>query len=315
MLDLRRQLSFGPLGRLPGVASAVAALHRATGRRRFTGSLAYRVGTSFAERGDRRPRVATLIGGAKLRVTFEEHLLRQAYFFGSHEPEVSELLLRLARPGETWVDVGANAGVFTMTLAGRVGPTGSVVAFEPNAFHAESVAASAELNGFDHVDVRRLALGAEAGEAELCLPSDPDRAPGGSGRASLVGLDDIAEVRRERVSVSTLDEELSVDRPIHGMKIDVEGFESAVLQGGERRFRENPPKYVLFEVSGLRQALVSPNELVRSVIELGYVCHTLPELQELRGDATYEGGLCDNVCAVRREAVEEFRGATNGGRG
>ena len=52
------------------------------------------------------------------------------YMRGVHELSVCEALVRLADPGETVGDVGANIGVMTSLLSRRVGKFGHVIAFE-----------------------------------------------------------------------------------------------------------------------------------------------------------------------------------------
>ena len=51
---------------------------------------------------------------------------------GSYEPEVSSTLRQVLRPGGTFVDIGANIGWFSLLAASLVGPTGRVIAIEPN---------------------------------------------------------------------------------------------------------------------------------------------------------------------------------------
>ena len=52
---------------------------------------------------------------------------------------VAQLLLR---PGDCFVDVGANAGVFSLAAAAFVGDTGHVIAFEPSSREYASLLAS-----------------------------------------------------------------------------------------------------------------------------------------------------------------------------
>ena len=56
---------------------------------------------------------------------------QKAYVFGTHEPEVTETIRRMAQPGQVALDLGANVGYHTLLLAQRVGPLGKVIAFEP----------------------------------------------------------------------------------------------------------------------------------------------------------------------------------------
>ena len=53
------------------------------------------------------------------------------YGSGSNELPVQEAIKNLLRPGEVFYDIGANVGFFTIIAGRLVGPTGSIVAFEP----------------------------------------------------------------------------------------------------------------------------------------------------------------------------------------
>src|SRR6266853_6141716 len=54
-----------------------------------------------------------------------------AYALGLYEPEAMEGIRRLVKAGDYCIDVGANLGYYTISLATWVGPRGLVVAFEP----------------------------------------------------------------------------------------------------------------------------------------------------------------------------------------
>jgi hypothetical protein len=80
----------------------------------------------------RRPRrfVARSVYG--FRIEGDQRLImpRCIYWFGTWEPPLSEWIRRALRPGDVFVDVGANVGYFTMLAARAVAPGGLVVAVE-----------------------------------------------------------------------------------------------------------------------------------------------------------------------------------------
>jgi len=55
------------------------------------------------------------------------------------EPEVTKLLEKLIEPGQTFVDIGANVGYFTLRGSRLVGPTGRVIAVEPFSENRRSI--------------------------------------------------------------------------------------------------------------------------------------------------------------------------------
>ena len=294
---------YGFMAAVPGMNASVANLARAFPHIRVVQSAAFRMSRANCSVSDTSTKIATLVGGARLVVSFEEHLFRLAYFFGSHEPELSKLLLRISRPGQKWIDIGANIGVFTVTLAKSVGASGSVLAFEPNQRLANRLLESIRINGFKNVELRQNALGESVGEALLHIPVATEEIPGGSGRASLLVQDSLGEVNIERIALSTLDHETKDLGEVFGVKMDVEGFELAVLKGGREFFTDHPPRVVIFEVSLLPEALASPTELLAMVGSYGYDLFTLPDLRAVDLRTEYKGGFCENVLGIHRSEL------------
>ena len=59
-------------------------------------------------------------------------LIQRLVYLGCYEPEETEVVSSYLRPGMTFVDGGANVGYFTCLAASLVGPTGRLVAIEPD---------------------------------------------------------------------------------------------------------------------------------------------------------------------------------------
>lgn len=107
-------------------------------------------------------------------VSISSHLMLEGYW----EMWVTEAMMRHVRPGMTVLDIGANLGYFTMLLADLVGPTGRVLAFEPNPEMAGRARRSVGLNGFaPTTTVHEMALGASDGVMLLDVVDDM---PGGA---------------------------------------------------------------------------------------------------------------------------------------
>src|SRR5688572_23160072 len=69
-----------------------------------------------------------------------------------------KFLRRLLRPGQHVIDIGANYGVYALSMARAVGPTGRVWAFEPASSTAGLLAQSIATNDFGHVVLEQCAL-------------------------------------------------------------------------------------------------------------------------------------------------------------
>ena len=89
-------------------------------------------------------------------------LTTQAYIRGAHEPHMQSSFLRLLRPGSVVYDVGAHLGFHALFCGLAVGPSGRVIAFEPDAAFRE-LAANVESNGIAFCSPLQVAVGAKDG--------------------------------------------------------------------------------------------------------------------------------------------------------
>ena len=184
-----------------------------------------------------------VVPGADISIV--PHLIRHGYF---DEP-VTSVISGTLRPGMTFVDIGANFGTYTVIGAQIVGEQGRVVAIEPVPAIGQMLFETVAMNGFeDRCDVLRVAAGAKEGNATIF--SFGSRQGGNTllkhiAKEARDRLDQ--EVARHKVRVRTLDgivDELGLSQ-IDLMKIDVEGFELQVLEGGRKTIEAMKPTLLL----------------------------------------------------------------------
>jgi FkbM family methyltransferase len=163
------------------------------------------------------------------------------------------------------VDVGANYGVYTLSMARAVGPGGHVWAFEPASSTVAFLRESISVNGFGNVTLVQAALSERTGLARLFLRTNAElnslSAALAEGGAS------------EEVAVRTLDEmvdELSLGE-VDFVKLDAEGEESRIVNGGRRLFRDSSP-LVMFE---LMHGAKMNSALIGQFFALGYDTYRL----------------------------------------
>jgi FkbM family methyltransferase len=167
-------------------------------------------------------------------------------FRGKYEPHITRLLQRLARVGGVAVDIGANIGTHTLTLARTLGPTGMVLAFEPNPLVQSVLERNVALNSLLGVQVFDCALGDKAGVLPLRVPKAESVEYSNMGLVSLVALDSPHDL--VAVEVRTLDEvvrQAGCTR-VDLVKIDVQGYECRVLTGMQEVLAQHSP-VVIFE--------------------------------------------------------------------
>jgi FkbM family methyltransferase len=165
-------------------------------------------------------------------------------FFGTYEPELRKIIRILLPPGGVAVDVGANIGWHTLLMARQVGTDGRVLAIEANPSVRSQLERNVDLNRLAHVEIVPHAAAECAKTVRFFGPGADDPR---SGDGHIVTEED-QQSQLLSIESRTLDA-IVMERPINRLdliKIDVEGYEWPVLQGGERTIANFRP-YILFE--------------------------------------------------------------------
>ena len=148
----------------------------------------------------------------------------------------------LLKKGATFIDVGANFGTFSLLASRLVGPSGKVMAIEPQARLASMIEESLRQSDVSNCEIDAVACGSVVGEQNLLVPRND------SGRAGfLAGFSGRTAHDSYPVPLTTLDR-LLANSPASDstmIKIDVEGSEMDVLDGGERFIRERMPAIMI----------------------------------------------------------------------
>ena len=174
-----------------------------------------------------------------------------------HPPAVHPSVLAFLGPGRVAVDIGANLGEWSVPLARRVGPSGRVLAIEPAPRAATAVDKTLVANALAQAEVIRCAVGDHDGTVEFAAPIVTSvRIDTGTARigTAAAGHEALTVVSR---TLDSLAAERRLDR-IDLTKIDVEGAERQVLDGGRASIARFRPVLVLetgHEADGDRRAI------------------------------------------------------------
>ncbi len=159
--------------------------------------------------------------------------------YGEYAGLEGEMLMSLVRPGQTVVEVGANIGAHTVGLAKRVGPSGTVFAFEPQRACFALLQAQIALNQLHNVTAFN--EGSGAAECDLWLPRIDYSRQGNFGGVSLQRS---GTEQMEKVKVRRMDD-VFAGASVDLIKIDVEGMEREVIEGARQLIeRSRPTLYV-----------------------------------------------------------------------
>ena len=172
------------------------------------------------------------------------------------------VLHRLLQPGETFVDVGAHIGVWSLVAGSAVGAQGSVIAIEPNPSTFQKLEHNLELNpDLAQWQSCNLAASSRPGTAALHIAEMSECCALGEAAAGSV-----------TVPTSPLDS-LLAGVPCHGLKIDVEGHELDVIEGALATLERSRP-WLCVEFNNTIHHLPALAEWTvhRRLTELGYRC-------------------------------------------
>jgi FkbM family methyltransferase len=164
--------------------------------------------------------------------------------FGSYEPELREIFRAVLPPGGVGLDIGANVGWHTLLMASLVGDQGRVLAAEPNPSIRTRLLDHLDINRLRQVDVIPFVIADCEGVVEFFAPGADDAASA-SGHVLRPEASIRGTMQLETRRLDTIASESQIKR-LDLIKIDVEGFEWPVLQGGEQTIAKFRP-HIVFE--------------------------------------------------------------------
>lgn len=155
------------------------------------------------------------------------------------EPKVTQWIESQLQPGDVAIDIGANIGWFAMIMAKAVGPSGVVVALEPEPSFRERLLRHKIINQIENIRISHYAVGAQGGIAWCVKNAGPYHSS-----AVMKHVDPGSEYSSVEVAVIAIDDWLDSDR-LDLMKIDVDGWEEQVLLGARQTIETFSPRIAI----------------------------------------------------------------------
>jgi FkbM family methyltransferase len=173
---------------------------------------------------------------------FERWLYLRAHQVGLMGRDGRPMLAKYIRPGMRVMDIGSNLGLYSITMARLVGPTGHVTCFEPDPTLFAVFGRNCELNAVGNISAHNLALGSTRARLQfhkMIINSGDNH----------FGITEGSLFRRTvEAEVVALDEFIP-DLAVDFIKIDVQGWELEVLRGMRAVLQANRAVRVYFEFS------------------------------------------------------------------
>ncbi|MBW2557916.1 MAG: FkbM family methyltransferase [Deltaproteobacteria bacterium] len=197
-----------------------------------------------------------------------------------YEPGTSHFLASALREGDSFIDIGSHIGYFSLLASIIVGSSGQVFAIEPELSNFDRLTTNISLNKFSNIKTFNVALGSKIEQKQFFVNTDND----GGHALWNVGLHPFNKNSRanpvvRNIKTATLDSLFEDNDPdsLKLIKIDTEGSECAILQGGANMMsRQNVP-YLICEINrfALQQMGTSEKELRLHMEQSGYETYLL----------------------------------------
>ena len=214
-----------------------------------------------------KTRVATTIDGLVMRLHLPDLVQGYIYYFGVWEPVITAYMRRSLKPGDIFVDVGANVGYYALLAARQVGADGRVHAIEPSPKIFSILKENILLNAADNTSLHRLAAGETCGQAEIFNGETSANAAATTLRSSK-GIE--RKFRSEGlVDVAPLPDIVPADQLLSArlIKIDVEGAESSTIRGF-RGLLDSFADHTEFIIELTEEALLEAGESTGNIVRL-----------------------------------------------
>lgn len=185
---------------------------------------------------------------------------------GTYEPEIKEQISGILNEGDTFVDLGANEGYFTILASQKVGPSGAVITIEPQERLWSVILRNVQLNACTNVQLVPYAIGEKKEQVEFILT--PSLNTGSSG---IVKSSRNSMWKRQITTSITLDSLLG-KRKVKLIKIDIEGYEFFALKGASEVLRSGQIENIVMELhpAQLKQLGQSEEAVIKYLADFGY---------------------------------------------
>jgi len=198
--------------------------------------------------------------------------------------EIATLLQKSLKPGMRFLDVGANIGYFSVLGSGLVGPSGSVVAVEPDPVNLQLLRANLWRNGCSNVRVLPIAADSRRGHVRLVIFPEGGAATEVTRDVSYYEPDsrvDIEDIGKVMAPTAPLDDLL--DPPIDVIKMDTQFTENEVIEGLRETIAASPNLLIVTEFgpTELSRRQIDPLGVLGSWSDLGFDITVLRGTEEV----------------------------------
>ncbi len=195
----------------------------------------------------KKPVVIPWLKSTKVMAYPNEEISRSIYLTGLYEPNQFAYLNKVLKQDMTFIDIGANSGLYSLFAAKKIGKNGVILAIEPSRREFEKLGVNKKNNSLTNLRLLNMAVSNFSGNADLLVASHEFPGHNTFGK---FGYECVRPIRTESVRVEKLDNIIPQQKlqTVDFIKIDIEGSEYHALLGALEVLREHHPT-VLLELS------------------------------------------------------------------
>lgn len=237
------------------------------------------------------------VNGSKFLVKTGETGLTGNIYTGLHEFPDMGFLLHFLRAEDLFVDIGANVGSYTILACSAVGARG--IAFEPVPSTYKRLVDNVRLNYLDK-KVQCINKGIGAQDGTIAFSSDSDT----TNHVLISGEKCDSTII---VEVTSLDTVLSGKNPLL-IKIDVEGYETPVLEGAQEILKKQSLQAVIVELNGSGERYgFDESKIVELMLRNGFRTYSYNPLQRKLINLEGKNLNSGNTLFIRNKSFAENR--------
>lgn len=233
------------------------------------------------------------INGSRFLVKTGETGLTGNIYTGLHEFQDMAFLLHVLRSDDVFVDVGANVGSYTILASSVVGARS--YAFEPVPSTYSRLVDNVRLNHLDElVNCINKGVGEKVGNMHFTIDLDTTNHVLANGENIYNSIN---------VEVTSLDNALKGTSPTF-MKIDVEGYETLVLQGADNILNNQALHSVIMELNGSGERYgFDESRIIALMYDYGFTSYSYDPMNRILIDLGGKILNIGNTLFVRNKAL------------
>ena len=237
-----------------------------------------------------------------MRVNPTEHIQQQLFWYGYYEKELGDLVKKILKPGDVFLDIGANIGYFSL-LAAKHEPTAKIISFEPVSSVFKILEENISRNAAKNVKAVNAGVGETNGEREIYLSGEDN-----IGMSSFQKPENYSG-KTEKVKVFTIDEWFrSPGLPkVDLIKLDVEGSELAAVKGMHETLQNFKPAIIVeINPETLLQFGLKPAAIFSYFDQLNFSAFLILKTAELKKMGNYQTSDTNNVLFLHNEKIKLY---------